>query len=111
MSDLQSGAQLVKMATRSSSAAWFASKHASIYGKDKAAGLIKGPKCNSLQRKIQAVIDRFEDLELPVRIIGLKPRQKGSTTFFTAVTYCFLRRKSANAVIIGGQFSQVEEAW
>jgi len=110
MSDVENMAKVIKLAIRSSTAAWFESKHCKIYPKDKAAGLIT-PKCNSLQRKVQAVIDRFEDLGLPVRIIGLKPRQKGSTTFFSAVTYCFIRRMAANAVIIGGQFSQVEEAW
>src|ERR1700688_4868363 len=96
-------------AIRLSTAGWFES-HGRIYGKDRAAGLIT-PRANYLQLKIQAVMDKFDDLGLPIRIIGLKPRQKGSTTFFTAATYTFLRRQSASAVIIGGQYSQVAEAW
>lgn len=102
--------EVIREAIRSDAAAWFESGHAKIYGKDRSAGLVK-PKCNYLQRKVQSVIARFEELELPVRIIGLKPRQKGSTTFFSAASYCFLRRKSASAIIIGGQFAQVSEAW
>jgi hypothetical protein len=57
------------------------------------------------------VIDKMEDLGLPVRIIGLKPRQKGSTTYFAATVYHTLRRRSASAILIGGQLSQVAEAW
>ena len=100
---------VIKEVIRNSGAAWF-ENYAKIYGKDRGAGVIT-PKCNYLQSKIQRVIDRFVDLNLPIRIIGLKPRQKGSTTFFSAQAYCFLRRNPASAVIIGGQFSQVNESW
>ena len=101
--------ELLKKAVRNSTAAWFES-HGRIYLKDRSLGPQK-PKMNSLQAKYQAVIDRFEDLGLPIRIMGLKPRQKGSTTYITACIYTFLRRRAASAVLIGGQFSQVAEAW
>lgn len=94
---------------RKSTGSWFET-HGRIFGKDRAAGPIK-PKCNYLQRKIQAVVDRFEELELPTRIIILKPRQKGSTTYGCALDYTMLRRTPTSAVVIGGQVSQVTEAW
>lgn len=100
---------ILKAATRSSTGAWFETQ-GRIFGKDRSIGLIK-PKLNYLQRKIQKVVDKFEDENLPIRIIGLKPRQRGSTTFFCAADYCFLRRHPASAVIIGGEFSQTKEAW
>jgi hypothetical protein len=90
-------------------AAWF-EMFGKIFAKDRSKGLVK-PRLNYLQQKIQATIDRFEVLGFPVRIIGLKPRQKGSTTYFVACVYTWLRRKIASAVLIGGQFAQVKEAW
>lgn len=81
-----------------------------IQPKDPSEGL-KKPRMNYLQRKIQQVVKKMEDLKLPVRIVGLKPRQKGSTTFFAATTYCHLRRKPARAVVIAGQGSQTKEVW
>jgi hypothetical protein len=90
-------------------AAWF-EMFGRIFAKDRSKGLVK-PRMNYLQVKIQETIDRFEVLGYPVRIIGLKPRQKGSTTYFVACVYTWLRRKIASAVLIGGQFAQVKEAW
>lgn len=101
---------VIKEVIRNSTSVWFESQHCRIFGKDRAKGLIR-PRCNYLQAKVQRVIEQFEELELPVRIIGLKPRQKGSTTFFSAQDYCFLRRHSASAIVIGGQYSQVSECW
>lgn len=100
---------LINAAIRSSTGAWFES-HGRIFGKDRKAGLIK-PRQNYLQRKIQAVIDKMEDEGLPVRIQVLKPRQRGSTTYGSAVDYTMLRRAPTSAVVIGGQVSQVQECW
>ena len=102
-------AQLLNEAIRSSTGAWFET-HAKIFGKDRKQGLVT-PKQNYLQRKIQTVVDRMETMELPVRVIILKPRQKGSTTYGCALDYTMLRRDSISAVIIGGQLAQVNEAW
>lgn len=101
--------QILKAATRSSTAAWFETQ-GRIFAKDRSIGLIK-PKLNYLQKLIQRCVDEFEDQGLPIRIIGLKPRQRGSTTFFCAQDYCHLRRYPAAAVIIGGQYSQTSQAW
>ncbi len=102
--------KLIQEAIRSHTGAWFESAHAKIYGKNRKAGPIR-PKQNYLQHKAQSVIDRLEDLDLPVRIIWLKPRQKGSTTYGCAIGYTKFRRESTSGVIIGGQVSQVDEAW
>lgn len=98
----------VNEAIRSEAIAWFSSPYCKIWPKDRSKGLVT-PNPNYLQHKIQAVINRCEELGLPIRILGLKPRQRGSTTFFSAVDYCRLRRKSANACVIGGQLSQTNE--
>lgn len=94
---------------RDDTGAWFET-HARIFGKDRSAGLIT-PRQNYLQRKIQDVVSRFRELDLPIRIIILKPRQKGSTTYGCALDYTMLRRSPCSAVVIGGQTSQVHEAW
>lgn len=99
---------LIKAAIRSDTGAWFESPNCKIWGKDRATGLMT-PRSNYLQSKSQRVIRRFEDLGLPVRILGLKPRQRGSTTYFSATDYCHLRRKAAHACVIGGQLSQTNE--
>lgn len=100
---------IINAVIRKSTSAWFET-FGRLHGKDRAAGLVK-PKCNYLQRKIQTVIDKMAELNLPQRIIILKPRQKGSTTYGTALTYTMMRRQSTSAVVIGGQVSQCQEAW
>lgn len=82
--------------------------YAKIWPKDRLSGL-KTPRANYLQNKIQDAVNHFNDLDLPIRIIGLKPRQKGSTTFFSAVDYTGLRRSPSHACVIGGQLSQTKE--
>lgn len=98
----------IEAAIRNQAIAWFASPNCKIWLKDRSAGLTT-PRPNFLQNLTQEVISRFEELGLPIRIIGLKPRQKGSTTFFSAADYCHLRRKAAHACVIGGQLSQTKE--
>lgn len=100
---------IVNRAIRNNTGAWF-EKYGRIWPKDRGRGLIK-PTSNYLQKKIQAVIDLFEELGLPIRITGLKPRQKGSTTYFAAAGYTFMRRHSTSACVIGGQYSQTKELW
>lgn len=100
---------VINAAIKRSTGAWFET-HGRIYFKDRSLGP-KRPVMNTLQATYQAVINRMEDLGLPVRLMGLKPRQKGSTTFVSACIYTFLRRRAASGVLIGGQFSQVNEAW
>lgn len=102
-------AQKIREIIRADTGSWFET-HGKIFGKDRSKGVFK-PLRNCLQTRIGKVINRFEDLNLPARLIGLKPRQKGSTTYFCAEDYARLRRKPASGVIIGGEFSQTKEAW
>lgn len=95
---------------RNSGLVWFESKNCKIWPKDRSGGLIT-PRCNYLQVQIQEVIDEFNARELPVRILGLKPRARGSTTFFTAQGYTLMRRTSTSAVFIGGQSDQTVGLW
>ena len=99
----------IKDAIRKDGGAWFET-HGRIWPKDRSKGLIT-PRQNYLQKVVQQVIARFEQLNLPIRIIGLKPRQKGSTTYFAACDYTFMRRKPVSACVIGGQYSQTKEIW
>ena len=94
---------------RSHTSSWWET-YGKIWAKDRTQGLVT-PKRNYLQKKIQAVVDKLEEMEYPVRLIGLKPRQRGSTTFFTALGYTLLRRTSTSAVFIGGQSDQTVGLW
>lgn len=100
---------IINEAVRADAGAWF-EHHGKIWPKNRKLGLIR-PKQNCLQRRIQATVNRFEDLDLPIRIIGLKPRQKGSTTYFGALDYHFLRRHPVSACVIGGQYDQTSSLW
>ncbi len=101
--------ELLKAAIRSHNGAWWET-HGRIWAKDRTKGLVT-PKPNYLQKNIQRVVDRFEELELPCRIIGLKPRARGSTTYFTGLGYTKMRRTSTSAVFIGGQSDQTVGLW
>jgi hypothetical protein len=106
---MKTEADFINAVIRKSTSAWFET-HGRIYGKNREAGVIK-PRCNYLQAKTQRVVDKMNELEMPVRIIRLKPRQKGSTTYGCALDYTKLRREPTSGVIIGGQVAQVDEAW
>lgn len=101
--------ELIEAAIKTHSGAWWET-HGRIWAKDRTKGLVT-PKPNYLQKKIQATVDRFEELSLPVRIIGLKPRARGSTTYFTGLGYTVMRRTSTSAVFIGGQSDQTVGLW
>lgn len=96
-------------AIRDDSSAWWET-YGRIWPKVRTKGLIT-PRRNRLQERIARVIDKMEALGLPVRIIGLKPRQRGSTTFFTGIGYTRMRRRPTSACIIAGEYSQTMEAW
>jgi len=57
------------------------------------------------------VMDKMEELELPVRIVQLKPRARGSTTYITGIGYTIMRRTSTSAIFIGGQSDQTVGLW
>ena len=87
---------------------WFESGCAKIWDKDRK---LISPTQNHLQRLIRRVLGRMEEMGLPLRVIGLKPRQKGSTTYFGAEDYHWMRRHAASVCVIGGQYSQTNSLW
>lgn len=99
----------IKAVIRNSTGAWMET-YGKIWARDRTKGLVT-PRLNFMQKKIQAVVDKFEELEMPVRLLGLKPRARGSTTMFTALGYTLMRRTSTSAVFIGGQSDQTVGLW
>lgn len=68
-------------------------------------------RLNYMQQQMTRVRARCLELGLPIRILNLKPRQKGSTTFSAGWCYHDMRRKRTSACVIGGQYSQTTNAW
>lgn len=121
--DIARGLELVRAVIRKDAGAWWAT-HGAIWPKDRGAGLLCGAgnsnrkpeqagvlRLNFLQRFVLTVVRHFLDLDLPIRIIALKPRQKGSTTWFSALVYWFMRFASTSACVIGGEYSQTDSIW
>lgn len=106
---MKTEADFLNAVIRANTAAWF-EVFGRVWAKDRSKGVIK-PRVNYLQRKIQRVMDKFEEDSLPVRIIELKPRARGSTTYCTAIGYTKMRRTSTSAVFIGGQSDQTVGLW
>ena len=98
---------LIFEAVRRFTGAWM-EMFGKIWAKDRS---LITPKMNRLQARIEEVVNQFRKMNLPIRLIGLKPRQKGSTTFFAAIVYTMLRRVATYACVIGGQYSQTKEIW
>lgn len=101
---------IINQTIKKNTIAWFSSRHCKIFGKDRKAGLVT-PRPNYLQKLIQQVLELMEDLDLPERVVILKPRQRGSTTYGSAIDYTKMRRGPTSCVVIGGQQSQVKECW
>ena len=77
----------------------------------KAGAEICPPTANFLQQEVTRAIRLQSEQGRPVRIIILKPRQKGSSTYSTACLYHWCRRRPTRGTIIGGQYSQVQNLW
>ncbi len=100
--------QLINDAIRDDTGCWFESEHARIF--DKKRELVR-PVSNYLQAKIQQIVNKMRALGIPIRVCALKPRQKGSTTYFSAIDYTEMRKKPTAACVIGGQYSQTTSLW
>lgn len=100
-------ADAARAAMRENTGAWW-----EVHGRisDKAGNIVR-PQLNFLQITIERLVAFCEAHNLPVRILVLKPRQKGSTTYSGANLYHRLRRRRTSACIIGGQYSQTANAW
>lgn len=106
--------QLVAGFARQKYAVWF-----ETFGRivAKTGDLLGGPerplKQNYLQRQLNDVWEFFESHKLPVRIIILKPRQKGSSTDSVARLYhkMLTSVRALRTRIMGGRYDQVENLW
>lgn len=74
-------------------------------------GEVVTPVANYLQEKVAAVRAECRRRGIACRILTLKPRQKGSTTFSVAELYHDVRRKRTSACVIGAQYSQTQNAF
>lgn len=89
-------------ATQWDTAAWM-----EAYGKiERKGGELVSPIANIYQRRISDLIRWAHDNNRPVRIVALKPRQKGSSTVAVAAAYRRLQAKPGRGVIAGGAHFQ-----
>ena len=95
----------IKLAVMRSPAAWF-----EAFGTIQAKGgaILRSPDliANPLQRTVSEVIEWCIDHEVPCRLLMLKPRQKGCSTFSVAAFYRWLSNAVKRGCIIGGAHNQ-----
>ena len=95
---------LIRERVRWSPAAWF-----EAYSKiRRKGGELVSPVANVYQRRIDEVVREAHRMGRPCRIIGLKPRQKGSSTFSVACFHNRLHAKRASGLIAGGAHFQAK---
>lgn len=99
-----------KLAVRANWAAWFET-HGVIEdaeGNRRGSGYDEELVANYLQRRIAEVAAWFEEEGLPCRMLILKPRQRGCSTFSTSGMYCELNKVPKRACIIGAKGEQAK---
>lgn len=69
-------------------------------------GFLEGLHCNKMQWEIGEIIKVCRRRGIPVRIVTLKGRQQGSSTFSVGVANHELRRRPAKCCIIGDEFEK-----
>jgi hypothetical protein len=94
-------------ATRWDTAAWMG-----LFGKIRLkGGEVTSCEPNEYQRKISEIITYCHENKVSCRIIALKPRQKGSTTFSVAAAYRRLMAKIGRGLFAGGSHFQASNMW
>lgn len=108
MSYLQS-LQRLAMRTTKGFRAWCQTQ---VQIKDKESGKIGPWTTNVLQDRVCDAVEYCLANNLPIRLICAKPRQKGASTIFTALT-TWLGRVFADttAIVIGAKAENVESLW
>ena len=95
-------ASAIREAVRWNVAAWFEG-----YGKiARKGGEIIRPRANVYQRRISDIIKYCHEVGRPCRLVCLKPRQKGSSTFSVAALYRRMMAKRGSGLIAGGAHFQ-----
>lgn len=79
---------------------------ASITGRD--GQTIRQPRMNSLQRQVDDAVEWCELEDQPIRVIVLKPRKEGATTWLTGKSYHLLRQSKALLLQIGDQYQTTQ---
>lgn len=94
--------ELALATCREETAPWF-----ETFGKieDKEGNLVT-PMANVYQMRINEAIQWLRSVGLPVRLLCLKPRQKGSSTFTAAELYHEANSRPITALIVGGSTEQ-----
>lgn len=94
-------------AMRWDTAAWM-----NVFGKIRLkGGNVTNCKPNEYQKKLSEIITWCHENGKPCRIIALKPRQKGSTTFSVAAAYRRLMAKIGRGLFAGGSHFQAANMW
>lgn len=70
------------------------------------SGADRKAKANELQKDVSEVIDWCESVGRPVRLLILKPRQRGCSTISVGGLFRFLKLRKLRACIIGAGFKQ-----
>src|SRR5882672_1103822 len=80
--------------------------------KQKGGAFVEGLPMHKYQRKIEEVINWCRENHVPCRIVGLKPRRGGSSTFAVAAMYHFLSWTAGKfGCIMGGNEFQGVNLW
>lgn len=69
------------------------------------------PTLNEMQEDVCEIIAWCLEYEVPIRIINLKPRQRGSSTITMAAVYWMIRRFGLSGMISGGKGEQAGNLW
>lgn len=93
---------ILREATRWDVAAWFEG-----FGKiRRKGGELVSPRANVYQHRISEVLREAHERGRPARLVCLKPRQKGSSTFSVAALYRRMMAKPGAGLIAGGAHFQ-----
>ncbi|MEM1443185.1 MAG: hypothetical protein AAGF67_12640 [Verrucomicrobiota bacterium] len=82
--------------------------HGWIYNKERK---LVQPVANVLQQRFAIALEFCLENNLPIRLLMLKPRQRGCSTVSMAGLYWLGRRFAMNNIIIGGEYSQTDSLW
>jgi hypothetical protein len=94
--------ELVMATCREECAPWF-----ETFGKiEDKEGNLSTPLANVYQLRSAEAIKWMRSVGLPVRLLELKPRQKGSSTYSSAELYHEGNRRPITALIVGGSHEQ-----
>lgn len=99
--------QIAKDAVKWDFAGWMAA-----FGKIRVkSGAVEPTEPNEYQKKLSEIIRWCHETGTPCRIIALKPRQKGSTTFSVLAAYRRLMAKIGRGLFAGGSHFQASNMW